>query len=522
MTNKNIIFNRIKGIGLILLGILLLAGAVFAFYYKFSDIRSFSEILPAESTIFFAEGDLKSAEEYIPNFRLVDIAKNILEIENFKTDIAPWLGDHGGVAILNPLIEKGNFATVYFAEISDLNRLNLFLEQKLIKMPFSVIDGYFVTSKNREMLSYIKDNFKSALPKLSGNQDFLQVKHNLSLFRLGFFYMKPNILSNLAFNTNILKSTESAYLLFQPFFTILNGTGGNITIINDGLFIQTYTNVNKKVLANRGLFRISKKYRAGLVQFIPVNNLLAFFGGQDIVKQFERISEIFKELNASSPNLFSKLLQSQFVQFLGDDLDFPNDVLPILSNEYSLSIHGTLKEKSYLIALQLNNPEIDRQRIEKLQKKFIALGGIFAPEVREIKLPDGTKGKELVAGTDKVEVSREALDALNAVITKIDIKGQKWGIYYTFYKNYALFASNLDLLKESISQKQSLWSEKSYKGDILRVISASDEVHVLNTKKILEEIGGNASLKNLFNSFSTITSSKNYFDDGISGIYFAR
>jgi hypothetical protein len=194
-----------------------------------------------------------------------------------------------------------------------------------------------------------------------------------------------------------------------------------------------------------------------------------------------------------------------------------------LGNEYALSVHGTLADPAYLMTLALDDVTTDRMHLENLEAAFVAIGAVFAPEERAFELPDGSKGRELVANPENVYVNDIPYEAYNVTVREVSVHGTPFALFYVFVDDVLLLATQLELLENALAAYHAgaggnaLWYSRDYREAIRQVIGASDELYIVQAPELTAFA---PFLERFLGPFTTLTSAKNYFDDGISTIHF--
>jgi hypothetical protein len=196
----------------------------------------------------------------------------------------------------------------------------------------------------------------------------------------------------------------------------------------------------------------------------------------------------------------------------------------MLGGEYMFEVEGSFDAPKVSLVLELLNQTQDKQRLEKVMSAFEKSGGFFTPKVQEVVLPDGTKGKEIVASPEKIERYEENYEGI--LITDLKLGETGLHLYYAVSGDKAIIGTSIDTLKNIIGRseekiKDSFTSTNFYNKIVSPLTRTADELFAVKLGAFTEGFGLNKNemLKPYLLPFSNLTASKNYFSDGISTIY---
>lgn len=536
------------GAGLVLVGTLILITALVSIYGKMTP-SSLSGFLPRENTIGFVELNignktqlrnvfdlLKDHEQY----KLENIKKFMYDNIGINFDKADFVSGKIGVGLLKSDDNKANIAV--FIGINDKSGALRFLENLALKnkgdeflcgeisgyeichytlsynMQMAFIGEYLVISPSQKVISDLMAGGK----KLSGEKKFIQIRNNLPAKNLVFVYVDAeNLLSSLFKNDDFIarKGYELSALL--PLLRILESHGAVLVAQDNNLAVQTYTHFNKTDISEPFII-FEKKYKGGLSNYIDENPLV-FFGGANISKQLEKISQILSEGEETKKLLFEGMIRSEVAKYLGDTVSLEEDIYPIIKGEYAIAVEGGGGDQEYKFLFELSNPKKQEEKIKELAKKFMETNAVFAPKVIEVELEDGTRGKEIIATEEEIEETSG--DYQNIKITSLKLGKKNWGIHYAFLDNIVVFTTTKKSLMRSIDLSKNTESsfKESYLYDALvaPIIKNCDEISLMNFDTIIGKFNIDMGKYGKYLApFSVIVSGKNFFDDGIATTHY--
>ncbi len=163
-------------------------------------------------------------------------------------------------------------------------------------------------------------------------------------------------------------------------------------------------------------------------------------------------------------------------------------------------------------------------KIQELADNFSQIGAVFEPKVVTHTLEDGTKSKEIIAVPEAIQRSEETYKEVT--IYKMELGERDWGIYYALTNQIAVISLDMKGIKNTIDllkgADNSLRRSEIYVEQISGVLSRSDELSYFNLGSLLPIILEEEEIPKILRIFSTFSSGKNYFPDGISSINYLR
>lgn len=528
--------------GAILL-IILLAFSLMAIFMaqKVLEPTNLGNILPANQTVAFLTintNDLSTKttlpEDYsLSSINLEQAVAGYFDQESFNL-LEDWFKSQIAVAMImdaNQSIKK-----VYFVEYEDRSITMDFLRsittenEKLITETYeghmiysyslsqnfsaSFISNYLVLAETTDLIKLIIDSSEGNSSSLKTLNAYNTIADNLPYNATGMVFWNAKLYPDLvASYLPIYDMLPEA--LIAPILSIFTGFGASIQASPEGFYIQTYTSVDKNLLEEASYFGFVKKYNAYLADFIPGEPEM-FFGGQDLQGEIDKTISVFKQFNESAAIIFEGILRGAVKDYFGDSIDIDTDIYPILEDEYAISVYGNEEGgKDYLVLVGLGDSEEKQIHIDTLKQGFLQQQIYSEPYVQTYILQDGTEGKEVVANL--VEILNEKIIYDSA---EIDIfylsNGNSLG-YMTVSNDNLVMATDIDMLKQSLDLMNGSGSGSFANSEKMSVVTSimnsADEASLLDIRSMRDsEFWG----IEFFSPFSSISSSKNFFNDGVA------
>src|SRR3989339_28495 len=508
---------------------------------KVLEPTNLGNILPANQTVAFATinvADLSTkttlSEDYSLNpANLEKTVAGYLNQESFDL-LKSWFGSQIAIALIadtNQSIEK-----IYFLEYQSRSEAEKFLNSLTVEdeslsretyeghtiysyslsQNFSAcfISNYMVISQNAEILKLIIDSSKGSSSNLKSLSAYNTIADNLPYDATGIAFWNVELYPDLAASyLPIYDMIPEA--LIAPVMSIFNGFGAAIQANADGFYIQTYTSVDKELLADNSYFSLVKKYNADLATFIPSEPEM-FFGGENLQGEIAKTVSVFQQFNESAAIIFEGILRGAIKDYFGDSIDVDDDVYPIFEDEYAISAYENEEGvKKYLILVGLGDSEEKQIHIDTLKQGFLTQQIYSEPYVKTYVLQDGSEGKEVVA--DLVEILNEQVVYGSNTIDMFYLSNGTSLAYMTVLNNTLAISTDLDLLKQSVDLMNGSGSESFEDTEnmlaLTSIIGSADEASVIDIGAMKDsEFWG----IEFFSPFSSISSGKNFFDDGIA------
>jgi len=541
--NKKKLFGGV--LALIMLAILFAVG--YLIFEKAFSAEPIAKLLPADSTVALVEINtnfdhtqlnktfklLQNHSEYSKE-NLIKFAENFFSLV-YETDVKPWLGREVGIAYMNSAKETNIVYDLYFAEVLSQTNVEKFLQRynptenvytgnKMYSVKFpggseyvTFLDNYLVASPSEQAIFQLIDTQNSSNEKLYSTNQYRKVDNNLPLNRTAFLYVNFDQLNdNFLHKVPFLNSTGVSFSMIKPFIKAFDSEGAALIALDNNFAIQTFLTLHTENSENSSYLSFDKKYSADFAAYLP-KNTLAFWGGEDLGKELEKMISTFSGGDDSSQMLVDQVIQSYVQKYFGQDTSFKDDILPLLKNEFSFSIEKLNDKNIYKLVFGLENAQSDTVKLHQLASNFASYGGIFEPKVVDHTLPDGTVGREIVAAPEEILKIESTYN--NTTIYELKMGKQNRSIYYSIINNLAVICSDYDSVKTTLDlvkgQGESLSSTDRFIQDIKPVIKGSDEVSFFDFDGILPLIFKQNNLPPALGIISSFSSGKNYFNDGV-------
>lgn len=405
---KNFWVKRQKGIGitLIILGIMLLISVTGYLYSKNSWIKGFSQFLPENDTVLYFEFPANLDN----NGTLTQKINQFLNLD-WNKDILPLIGEKGAFAFLKNSDTKRIFPAIFFQIKSDNETIKFLADYKNLQPELETV----LLDDNALLL--ISSSYKpSSGARLNENKDFIKLRQNLNSTWFAYANTKkfmPEI-DNL-----ISQMIPVMPLTLSPFKAI-----GISAENSDGIWQgRSYAINQENILINN-----EQAYRALLLPILP-SDFDIIISGQNLPAQITKIN-LLGGVSAISDFL------SVFGQQYLESQNFEN----LFSKEFAVVING----EKILIASELTDQNTPNQ-ISLLLDAFSKNAAKFAPKIRDIELPDGTKAKEMMPDSSQVKILQE--DFYGLPINGITIADDK-NVYTAAIQNKLLVSNDLSSIKK--------------------------------------------------------------------------
>jgi hypothetical protein len=482
--------------------------------------------------------------------------ENVIKLVNemldadFKTGIKPWLGRQIGFVFLEKKGSPGEVDTLIFAEVSDKTKALEFMKSRGLKnqedyvlnddyqgisiyryalsqtFNFSFINNYLVIASKPDSLKQVIDVLKGKSPKLKDNPLYQKVAQNIPITNIVFSYV------DLIKTTDLMKSNSGFMsekgrdlLAFEPFLKLYKGFGATLLMENGNIAVQTYSSLNDSYLNGKEFLTYDNKYRGNLLKYMP-QDLVFYAGGINLNKQIQRYSELFSAGGEVSYLIFEGLINAQKNTYFGNEVSLEEDIYPLLQGEYGFGVAKTNSEQALVIALELDDPIRDKDKIAILADSFANKNAILSPVIVEKTLEDGTVTKEIQ--TTPEEISKSTEDYRGYEINALNISNQSWGVYYLILDKTLIISSKKETMHAIIDlnadTKGSYATTQEYTGSMLPVINVSDEIIYFNFdyfNEIFKDLIS-ADFKPYLLPIKSISSGNNYFKDGISSVNYLK
>lgn len=532
-------------LALIMLAILVAVGyLIFERAFRAEPIAKF---LPADSTVALVELNtnfdhtqldktfklLAGHPEYSKE-SLIKFGETFFSLV-YETDVKPWLGREAGVAYMNSAKETNVVYELYFAEILSQTNVDKFIQRYSpveniytgyktynVKLPggpsyIIFLDNYLISSSSEQAIFQLVDAQNASNQKLYFTPQYRKVDNNLPLNRTAFLYVNFNQLNDNFFHKlPFLNSTGISFATVKPFIKAFDSEGAALIALDNDFAIQTFLTLHGNNSGASSYLSFEKKYDASLAAYLP-KNTLAFWGGEDLESELHKMLSTFTGGDDASQMVVDQILQNYTQKYFGQDTSFKQDILPLLKNEFSLSIERNNNKNIYKVMFGLETAQTDTVKLHQLASNFASYGGVFEPKVVEHTLPDGTVGREIVAAPE--EITKIETTYQDTILYELKMGKQNWSVYYAIVNNLAVICNDVDSAKATIDlmkgQGESLSSTERFTNDIKPVIKGSDEVSYFDVNAILPLVFKKNTIPAALGMITSFSSGKNYFDDGV-------
>lgn len=519
---------------IIMLSILVAVG--YLIFSKALSPRQIAKILPANNTVFTLEINMNqehlqykkasSLLEKYPQYSYEGVKKFVEETlgVNYENEFLPWFGRSAGIAFINSQQADGKIYKIYFAEVKDEAIARAAFEDN-IEGVFGVspevnivfIDDYVFAAKEKEALNILLATQKEE--KLYNSVDYRRVDDNIPLFKTAFAYINFDKITNTFLKEIPMLSEKGISTeLISPFLGIFKAEGFALIALDDKFVIQSFLSLNAKNYDKNQYITFEEKYSANLLEYVD-SSVLSLWGGYNLENQIKRMIDILSDGNPNAVFVFDSILNNYIKKYFGPDVDYKRDLLPLFKNEYAFAIENVGGKNNYKLLLELKNPKEDMASLEKIFNNFSQIGAIFDSKVVETKLQDGTTSREIVAVPEEINRTKSEYEKIQ--INEMKIGSRPWGIFYASIDNVGVIATTLDGVKNTIdimrSKRMSLKSSAIYDSHIKPLLSHADEISYFSIKSLLD-VFNKGDYPRFFGIIKSLSSSKNYFQDGISTI----
>ncbi len=552
---------KIRGGILILIGLFAISFIGWFLFGKLFSPQDIAELSPAEKTIAVMQVSIDGNSGQVSQFyELMDKyavyrKDNIIKLLesavpfNYQQDLYPWLGRQAGVILFDTadMDSLDSLSPIYFVESRDQNATLKFLnEQRLSedsdaiiekdyagrkiyqftqsqKAVFTFVNNYLVLAEDEKLLNNYLDHLAES-SKLSDDENYRKVANNLPRGGIAYGYVDfKRLIDTLEKDKLFLNQKGQELLVFKPFLDVFKAEGLSIFVENGRFTAQTFTAIDNDVLNGESYITFSEKYQGELLAYANQDPIF-LIGGHDLTKEINRLEDVFKSGTKTPALVFEGLLEAQKQQYFGKDLSLEEDILPLLTGEYLLTVENSFEDPEISIFIELQDKTSDIPKFEKAVNAFVEVSGLFTPKIQQVELPDGTIGQEIVASPEKIEKSTSKYKTSNITTLKLGDTGIK--LSYAILGDIVALSTDLSSIHNIVDRYEGdstggLTAGNYYKDNVAPVLRTADEVMLLKLGALTEATGLNADqdLGPYVVPFNNLTITKNYFQDGVSTIY---
>ncbi|MBI4232708.1 DUF3352 domain-containing protein, partial [Candidatus Peregrinibacteria bacterium] len=386
-----------------------------------------------------------------------------------------------------------------------------------------LIDDYVLISPDQQAIYDLIDAQSDGAKKLYSEEYFRKIDNNLPLNKIVYFYINFKQVNEAFFKHFAFLSEEGISLeMLKPFLELFDAEGAALIATEDNFVLQSFVSLDPDVYSDAEYLNFQDKYSGELAAYID-SKLLAYWGGENLEYQLKRFVQLLAGNNELSLKVFDEIVESYTEKYFGGDVSFKEDILPLFSEEFALVLEKADEKIHYKLLVELKDSQSQAIKIHELANSFSSVGAIFEPKIVEHILEDGSVGKEIIAVAEEIQKSES-----NYHGTKLYelVMGEHGGIYYAILDNFAVISTSQDSVKSSIDlakdPAKSLKSSAVFEKSISPVINSSDEITYFNIEGLLPLLIKAEETPNILKIFSSLSSGRNYFNDGVVTINYLQ
>ncbi|MFA6521070.1 MAG: DUF3352 domain-containing protein [Candidatus Gracilibacteria bacterium] len=449
MKNAGLPRQKKLGILLISIGVLVVLFVSFALYKGSYIIVGIPELLPADATVAYIE--FPTALDEVISKKI----ENDIYV-NWKSDIEPWAGPSGALAILKNSAKDEMFPFILM-EVKNGKGKEAFDFLKGLRNPKSIIkqsaagaytivttpyisyaflgEAVAISPAETPLQKLIETQGKS-VSHLSADKNFFTVRENLA--DSYFVYAKPQELPKEVLN----KLSDS--LTQMPIITNAFPAIGISAQVKGNTFYGKSYAVNPKNLT----FSPEQAYKALLLPYLPAE-FDVMIAGQNLTGQIEKIESLVAD-RKSVPQLSAVLglLAKEYLKTSDDSLRqvFAQGISDIFSKEFALTVNS----QKILLATEITGEETSGT-VERMRELWKTLAANLTPMERDVTLPDGTFAKELVPDPKQIKETAEDFNGISIHGLAI---GKNLNIFDASSQNKWFFSNDIETLKKALTLTQ--------------------------------------------------------------------
>jgi hypothetical protein len=533
-------------LALIMLTILITVG--YLLFQKAFQPSPIAKLLPEENTIAIIEinsnfdhNQLTKTFKLLEDHSSYSKEKLIKYIENkflinYEEEIEPWLGRVIGCAVIKSPTREDTIDIIYFAEVfsqtsamqyikkqgSETNYLDQTIYIASNGKSKTLIGDYLFFANNSDAIKELIDFNNSSSTTLYDSSSYRRIDDNMPLSKTAFFYVNFNqITDNFFYEFPIFTEKGLSIEMVKPLLNLFESEGLSLIALDDKFALQSFLSLNREALKDNEYLSQKQKYKADLTKYIP-SDAVAFWGGENLEYQIKRLLEALSE-DSETITVFNIILQNYTQKYFGPEVDFNRDILPLFENEFAIALEQIHDQNVYKLIIELQDPSADAVRIHEIADNFAEMGAVFEPKIVEHILEDGTVTKEIVAVPE--EIIEKEITYNDFTIYELKMGEQNFVIAYAIIDNTGIIATSSEGIKSAIDAKneeiESLKSSETFETLIKPILSYSDEVSYFNMDRLSPIMFGETPPP-FIEIISSISSGKNYFNDGITSINYLR
>ena len=459
-TSRRRLFAHIFGgiLAVLALGLLLVLG--WFFFTKYTQPTSLAELLPANSTLLYA--DIKTdaaradARQLAELFDAADAAE-LFDIDSLgftdSADFLALLGRRTGVAYLGAAFDTQQFA--FIAEAPDQAGMRDYLATQTLageELEESIYLGYPVLSwprsrslaasfigndlilaANETLLCDMLETAAGLQDSLADSAQFAAVQARANRQALGFGFISKDLTDQL-----LLRQLGGLdYAVAAPFLDLSIGAGIELQPEQDGLRMRVSFILNDTA-ARAGIFQTSGAEAGSLTDLLG-EEVARFATGQDIAGGLAHIFTSLKKERAHEVLLAEGYFNKETKRVLGTDF---NQLQPLLAGE---SLLGQTRTGGWFAAFAgAGIPAA----FTAVQQVAVAGSGVLLAGQERWRLPDESTGTRLTAGT----VRETSLVSDGVEITRWQARGSADELYTASLPELVLVASEREQIETMLDR----------------------------------------------------------------------
>lgn len=355
--------------GLLLCAILLLGIFMgIALYVRWTSLGNIAALLPAESTDGFIIVNREDFSDLLARYNLNELFGTPLsELTFVGRDVA--IAYVGGDRLTFYSVESQSGAEDFLdglkAEEEEMIESGQVDCLTSLAMCFTFKGDFLIVASTEDPLLTLYGtgdsvaetgayhNVRGRLPSLKSGMIYIDLKnarHEFLRVATEYGIPEPGFL-------------ESVFQIFPAF-------GASLRMEETGLYMESFTAVDKSILGGESYYHPSSKYEQEL---LPYTQPFALeWGGEDPFAQIQRVQEILDDLNGTAGLVFESELELWLVEFFGSpavtEVEFLNSYATLLDDEYYF---GFTPDEDFLFILELSNDD-ERQKAAELKDLFAA------------------------------------------------------------------------------------------------------------------------------------------------------
>ncbi len=522
------------GVILIVLQVVIIAFISTFLLYKWWSKSEIANFLPAEFTLAVAEVNLSPLNPNFQSFQqllsknqfapdLLDQQLNLL-LPNFA-GVKTWSDGRAGIAYLQAGTAQ-NF--VLMARIADQKALSEFLRTSLLnnnndlliesqyrdfrKINFQagqnytllIAHDYAFFSPNEPILHLIADTIHKDHQSLATDRNYLTVFNNLPKEHLATVYLHyPKLLPALLSTVENRQINLTALQILKPLINQFSGEGSALLVNDQQLQIQQFSLVSSPA-KNQVIFQtpFTARFLPAVKSFDPDLHLIV--SGRELSLEINKLQSLFNSAMWQDSGGLENLLQQQLERMIGLNITFNQELLDQLHQEYLLAVDLSTPQPQWFLAIQSDQPEAAKAVLSKILLQNKALFARMKPQSREITLPDGTKGTELFADLNNVQLNTDNRPA------SLEVQGQKL-LFWNTGSDYLIVTNQETWLSKA--ENQLLQPELNTHFPYFKALGKVNEMVIYRpTAEQIQDLPPLANLRQL-------VFGRKFIDNGILSLY---